>query len=200
MLAGHPPFAGKNVPKVVYQVTHDDPPKLAGVSPAVQAVLKRALAKKPDERYPSARALADAYRAASLGQAGQAAPPAPVPPLPRRPRPPVVLSAPPRRRQAVPRPILWASGLLLLVLLAALPQVLHPRIASAPRVVVLQRPRSRTVSEWHPANPKHETPPVVRVASARQERRVHPVHPAPAPLRSRLVSQRLAQDRGRTAA
>ena len=180
MLAGHAPFDGKNVPKVVYQVTHDDPPKIPGVSPAVQAVLKRALAKKPGARYPSARALADAYQ---MALTGRVAPPVPVPAAPRLPRPPVVLAAPPRRRQDVPRPILWASGLLGLVLLAALPQALHPRVLPAPRVVVLQRPLARTVDEWHPARVIPETPPVVRVASDRQELDA-PAHPArPAVLR-----------------
>ena len=66
MLAGRPPFSGKTLAAIAQYVLHDTPPVLT-VSPAISAVdriLHRALAKKPEERYASADALAADLRAA----------------------------------------------------------------------------------------------------------------------------------------
>jgi serine/threonine-protein kinase len=66
MLAGRPPFSGKTLAAIAQSVLHDTPPVLTG-SPAISAVdriLHRALAKKPEERYASADALAVDLRAA----------------------------------------------------------------------------------------------------------------------------------------
>ncbi len=66
MLAGRPPFSGKTVAAIAQSVLHDTPPVLTG-SPAVSAadrILHRALSKKPEERYPTADALAADLRAA----------------------------------------------------------------------------------------------------------------------------------------
>ncbi len=66
MLAGRAPFSGKTVPAIAQSVLHDTPPVLTG-SPAISAadrILHRALSKKPDERYPTAEALAADLRAA----------------------------------------------------------------------------------------------------------------------------------------
>jgi serine/threonine protein kinase/tetratricopeptide (TPR) repeat protein len=70
MLAGQPAFAGKTVVEVLYATLHEQPPALSG-SPAVAAtdrVLRRALAKEPRERYPSAEAMAADLRAAMLAE------------------------------------------------------------------------------------------------------------------------------------
>ena len=67
MLAGRPPFSGKTLAAVANSVLHDAPPVLTG-SPAISAVdrvLHRALSKKPEDRYPSADALAADLRNAS---------------------------------------------------------------------------------------------------------------------------------------
>jgi serine/threonine protein kinase len=69
MLAGHAPFAGEDVVQVLYRQVHEAPQPLTDVipdiSPKVVAVLSRALAKNPDDRYPDtrdfARALARAH-------------------------------------------------------------------------------------------------------------------------------------------
>jgi serine/threonine protein kinase len=66
MLAGRPPFSGKTLPAIAQSVLHDTPPVLTG-SPAISAVdriLHRALSKKPEERHPTAEALAADLRAA----------------------------------------------------------------------------------------------------------------------------------------
>ena len=176
MLAGRPPFVGDNIPRILYQVAHERPPALPQATPAVREVLNRALEKKPARRYRSARALADAFRAAL---------PAPrVPTTPRQARP---------RKAPDRRPFAWAAGLLLLTLLAALSQALHPRRALPPPALsaappsVLTRPRhARAVGVARALTPKRA--PVVRVASARQRRTFH--HPKYAPRRVAEASVR----------
>ena len=67
MLAGRPAFAGRTVVDVLRATTSDSPPALGG-SPAVAAVdrvIRRALAKRPAERLPSADVMADELRAAA---------------------------------------------------------------------------------------------------------------------------------------
>ena len=186
MLAGHPPFAGSTIPKVVYQVTHDAPPKLPGVSPAVQNVLKRALAKNPAQRYGTAREMAEAFRAALSPAAATA--PSPAPP-PRQPRPLLRPPAPRARLAAPPRPVLWAGGLLLIALLAALPQALHPRHAPGVRVVYASPPAlpPRRVPAAHTV--------VVRVASYWKERRSQAAASARALDRRRPAQERTARRR-----
>ena len=68
MLTGQPPFAGKSVPAIVHAIVYEHPPALGG-SPAVAAVdrvIHKAIAKRPQDRYESARAMADDLRAAML--------------------------------------------------------------------------------------------------------------------------------------
>lgn len=64
MLAARTPFQGDSIPALLYQIAHAEPAPLPGVTPAVARVLERALEKNPAKRFPSARALADAFRAA----------------------------------------------------------------------------------------------------------------------------------------
>ncbi len=65
MLAGRPAFSGRTVVDILHATLHEHPPALAG-SPAVTAVdrvIRHALAKRPDDRPPSADALAEELRA-----------------------------------------------------------------------------------------------------------------------------------------
>jgi serine/threonine protein kinase len=61
MLAGAPPFKGGSASAVFYSILNEEPPRLGeegkSVPPAVQAVIGRTLAKRRDERHPSASAL-----------------------------------------------------------------------------------------------------------------------------------------------
>jgi serine/threonine protein kinase len=69
-LAGEPPFTGGTALAVAIRHRHDDPPPLPADIPApVRAVVGRALAKEPEDRYPSAAAFAAAVRAALGGTA-----------------------------------------------------------------------------------------------------------------------------------
>ncbi|WP_231933580.1 serine/threonine-protein kinase [Micromonospora coxensis] len=78
-LAGQPPFAGENPLQVALRHAQDEPAPLpAGTPPAVAAVIARALAKSPGDRWPSAAALADgALDARDATLAVLAAPPRP---------------------------------------------------------------------------------------------------------------------------
>src|SRR4051812_32440545 len=90
MLAGVPPFRRENEYATMYAHTSEPAPPLSSlvaVSPALDAVVARALEKEPDARYPSAGDFARALSAAVAGQApsererpvavGRAAPPPP---------------------------------------------------------------------------------------------------------------------------
>jgi TolB-like protein len=64
MLAGRPPFGGGTLAEVFHAVVYEQPPMLGGAAASVDRVLRRALAKRPEERYPSADAMARDLRAA----------------------------------------------------------------------------------------------------------------------------------------
>jgi TolB-like protein len=65
MLAGRPAFAGRAVIDVLHATLHEQPPALTGppVVAAVDRVIRRAFAKQPVERPPSADAMAEELRA-----------------------------------------------------------------------------------------------------------------------------------------
>lgn len=58
MLAGRVPFEADSTMAVIYMHIHTPPPPIPELSSAVQAVLDRALAKIPDERYQTSREMA----------------------------------------------------------------------------------------------------------------------------------------------
>ncbi|SDT79563.1 serine/threonine-protein kinase [Actinoplanes derwentensis] len=64
-LAGHPPFQGANPIAIALQHIEDEPPPLPGDVPAeVRALVMRAMAKQPADRFPSAGAMAETADAA----------------------------------------------------------------------------------------------------------------------------------------
>jgi serine/threonine protein kinase len=71
MLTGHEPFTGNDIASLLYQVVHQDPPPLSHFVPvswdtrALQAVLDRALAKDPRQRWSGMMEMARAFEAAS---------------------------------------------------------------------------------------------------------------------------------------
>jgi len=72
MITGERPFSGENPTTIMYKIVHEEvlpPSVLNALVPApLDKVLIRALAKDPDDRYPTCAALADELRA-SLGAA-----------------------------------------------------------------------------------------------------------------------------------
>jgi len=67
-LTGAPPFAGKDLPALLYAQLYSGPPSasslIEGVPPALDAVIARGMAKDPRDRYQTAGALAAAAREA----------------------------------------------------------------------------------------------------------------------------------------
>ena len=94
MLAGRPPFVGENITAVLYQTVHQAPPPLRELTPlvpaAVERVVARALAKRPEDRQQSLKELAEELLAALVVRptVAQPRPTVPAPPAPRL-RPPV---------------------------------------------------------------------------------------------------------------
>jgi serine/threonine-protein kinase len=70
-LAGEGPFVGENVPSILFRIVHEPPPsllaKVAGLAPAVEEVLLRALAKDKNERFPGVTEFAAALEIAVEG-------------------------------------------------------------------------------------------------------------------------------------
>ncbi len=71
MLTGFEPFQGDDIASLLYQVVHEEAPRLARTLPAwwdtraLQAVLDRALAKEPAQRFSGMVEMARAFEAAS---------------------------------------------------------------------------------------------------------------------------------------
>ena len=76
MLSGHAPFIADDMGALFYQVINMDPHPLArrapGLPAGVEPVLRRALAKRAGNRYPSIKDFARAFEAAAAGQATRA--------------------------------------------------------------------------------------------------------------------------------
>ncbi len=66
LLTGRPPFSGNTVPEILYKIVHEPTPPLRRYQPDLPArledILNMALAKKPEERFPSCAALAQALQ------------------------------------------------------------------------------------------------------------------------------------------
>jgi serine/threonine protein kinase len=61
MVAGRIPFEGDTSWTLIFKHINEPPPAIEGAQPPVQAVIDKALAKKPEERYQTARDLAADY-------------------------------------------------------------------------------------------------------------------------------------------
>jgi serine/threonine protein kinase len=97
LLTGTLPFSANSVPAMMEQHFRAKVPAVstrgAAVPPAVDTVLARALAKDPDARYPSARAVVDALRVAAGPDAVNARGASAFPVAPRRPWIPAIAGA-----------------------------------------------------------------------------------------------------------
>lgn len=77
LLAGAPPFTGRGLVDVSRAITSDEPALIEGVDPGLMGIVRRSLAKRQEDRFQTAGALADALT--DWGQ-GDAPPPSPRPP------------------------------------------------------------------------------------------------------------------------
>jgi eukaryotic-like serine/threonine-protein kinase len=73
LLTGEKPFPGRTFTAVIKQLLYDDAPDLRGRVPdPLAAVVRRALAKQPRDRFSSALAMADALRAGKAASTSEA--------------------------------------------------------------------------------------------------------------------------------
>ncbi|GAB2887817.1 hypothetical protein GCM10027074_65200 [Streptomyces deserti] len=106
-LTGHPPFRRDDDMALLWAHQYDDPPPLTRARPdlpeQVDAVFAKALAKNPEDRYPSCLAFVTALRTATTGRAAVGHAPTKVDlrvpaPVDERPKPPPSWAEPVFRR------------------------------------------------------------------------------------------------------
>jgi serine/threonine-protein kinase len=125
LLCGRPPFAGQNFMQLIYQIVNVDPPPLgafnASVTQQLDAVIRRALAKDPAQRYASIEEFAEAFQRSALAADANAALPSGekdlVPtssPIAGRGPSSVTNQLPTKPRHRSRRVLLWASAMLTL--------------------------------------------------------------------------------------
>ena len=106
LLTGEKPFTGESTTTIMYKVLREEPvpPSQINMSlaPALDAVVRRALAKNPNERFQTGKEFAQALDAAVAAPQVQAAPT----PLPATAV--VADSAPPANRKGIPAAV-WAA-------------------------------------------------------------------------------------------
>src|ERR1035438_5722758 len=75
MLSGKRPFDGDSIVDILYKVMHEEPPTLGGSQEveAFSAVIRRALSKRPQDRYASAIEMVEALNAATMSAGTNAA-------------------------------------------------------------------------------------------------------------------------------
>jgi len=141
LLGGRAPFDGESTMTVLYKQINEPPPPIAGISAKEQAVIDRALAKNPDERYQSCAEMIAAYEAAIAVPAAGEISRAPAPPtraadVPAKEAvPPAAETGSAPKEAARPQRISWAipaaiAGTLVLALgIGAL--LILPRLSSA---------------------------------------------------------------------
>lgn len=188
-LTGQPPFVGNTVDAVVTQVLAADPPPVTPLRPdtppSLHAIVERALAKDPAQRFPDMAALGQALDALShdagrtthvVPGVGAAPPPAPpaltmAPP----PSPPPTVGAPPRA--SLTRRLAGGLAFLLLAAVTVLGLTLlrggGPEARSAAGSEVVSTPAVEATAP--------PPPPTVLPATATPRPTVAPPTPTPAP-------------------
>ncbi len=131
LLSGRVPFEGDTAFQIIQKVITDPPAPIPGLSPAVQAVLDRALQKDPDQRFQSAGELSNAFlRAVGLASEANTLPPlTPLPPAatPATPQSSTVTPAPATTLKLPDHRPAWILPALLVIVLGGLAALAWPR-------------------------------------------------------------------------
>jgi serine/threonine-protein kinase len=79
MLLGTPPFVAEDVTALLHRIVKMEPhpltPHLPGLPPTVEVELRRALSKRPADRFPTIRDFARAFESAAFGRPADSTPP-----------------------------------------------------------------------------------------------------------------------------
>ena len=123
MVAGRKPFTGDSVITITYNIMNVDPAPMAGAPPAVEQIIRRAIAKDPARRYQSAAELEEDLQLVARGASPRhatAMPPAASPAYANRsngsgsgarpqPAPPSYPTPQPNVGRPMPRPVFGAG-------------------------------------------------------------------------------------------
>lgn len=112
LVTGQKPFGGQNVTTVMYKIINEQPPSPLELDPRIHLglshVINRALAKRPEDRYPTCRELSDDltnYKNLVKARAAEGTVAVQRPPLREAAMPSEGVASPSRR----PFPVLWAA-------------------------------------------------------------------------------------------
>ncbi len=81
MIAGRKPFVGDSVVTITYNIMHNDPPRIPGISNSLEMVINHAMAKEPLRRYSSADEMRRDLMRADVSMNAMASLSAPMQPL-----------------------------------------------------------------------------------------------------------------------
>ncbi|MGW5259901.1 protein kinase domain-containing protein [Microbispora sp. NPDC004025] len=191
-LAGQPPFQRDTELALLYAHVSHDPPPLTPYRPdlphAVNAVLLRALAKAPDDRFPTGQAFVSALRDAISGGAGDPAGPVspsypPGPPSPSvPPGPPVSAGSYPQGSYPLTVPSSFPPGTRPPVSHApgsvppqSVPSASRPPVSHPPGAGTSGHGQAQGQGSYPPESPR--TQPTVASAASRGRRRGLPLGP-----------------------
>jgi serine/threonine-protein kinase len=153
-LTGTVPYLRENQAAVLWAHLHDEVPRATSVNPslppAVDAALARGMAKSPDDRFPTARALVEALQApleatTTVSRNGAETPSAPTSPLPEPPAGP-----PTARPRGRPTALVLAAAIGLVLggaAAAAIAFFVSGDEAAAPRTVTVEQPAGETTQD-----------------------------------------------------
>jgi serine/threonine protein kinase len=179
MLAGRPPFTGDTLATVIHAVVYGPTPPLAPLAPeappAVIAAVERALAKRPEERFPDVASFVKAVTARSLERAalGTAPTQAQVATPPSAPKPETVtapLTIPPRRGRSRLVLATLVAGAVVVVAAALLMKGPGERPAPPPTAATPPAPLPRPEPTPAPAPPAAATEAPAEAATAEPRR------------------------------
>ncbi|HEX2120557.1 MAG TPA: protein kinase [Thermoanaerobaculia bacterium] len=134
---GRLPFRGESATDTITRIVRDEAPLPSNVSSGLAAIIDRCLRKNREERFASARELAQALEAQLAV--------APTAPLTERQQAPTVARSTVRRAESPPlhsssKRVLWIAGVVLLVLLAGLGGFALSRMDRAPATPAVAAP------------------------------------------------------------
>jgi len=186
-VTGRRPFRGDTTTDTITRIIRDEAPIPAGVSQGLATIIARCMRKDREERYASAREVAQA-----LEQQLAVAPTAPLTRPPERAAAPTVITG--TRIQPAPagsRAWVWIAAVALLLLAAGLGAFVMsqlnkqppPQTVAAPATTVTEPPPNTATTEVNVTAPTTSSPPPPAPATIVEEPvvRVPPPTPAPVP-------------------
>src|SRR6185436_17973108 len=158
-VTGRRPFRGDTTTDTITRIIRDEAPIPAGVSQGLATIIARCMRKDREERYASAREVAQA-----LEQQLAVAPTAPLTRPPERAAAPTVITG--TRIQPAPagsRAWVWIAAVALLLLAACVMSQLNkqppPQTVAAPATTVTEPPPNTATTEVNVTAPTTSSPP-----------------------------------------